>query len=91
MQENFHYSLHLANSKPISSLYHPFKTRIFLRLYAPLTTITKYAQGHDDISIGLLKICDSSIVKPLSIIFKNCLQTWGFPNNWKKPNVVPIH
>ena len=30
---------------------------------------------YDDISIRLLKICDSSAVKPLSIIFKNCLQS----------------
>ena len=35
--------------------------------------------------IRLLKIWDSSIVKPLSI------QTGTFPNNWKKSNVVPIH
>ena len=42
-------------------------------------------------SIRLLKICDSLIVRPLSIIFKNCLQTGTFPNNWKKSNVVPIH
>ena len=49
------------------------------------------AQGYDDISIRLFKTCDSSIVKPLSIIFKNCLQTGNFPNNWKKSNVVPIH
>ena len=49
------------------------------------------AHGYDDISIRLLKICDSSIVKPLLIIFKNCLQTGTFPNNWKKSNAVPIH
>ena len=49
------------------------------------------AHGYDDISIRLLKICDSSIVKPLSIIFKNCLQTGTFPNNGKKSNVVTIH
>ena len=49
------------------------------------------AHGYDDISIRLLKICNSSIVRPLSIIFKNCLQTGTFPNNWKKSNVVPIH
>ena len=29
-------------------------------------------------------------MKPLSIIFKNCLQSGTFPNNWKKSNVVPI-
>ena len=39
----------------------------------------------------MLKICDSSIVKPLSIIFENCLQSGSFPNNWKKSNVMPIH
>ena len=49
------------------------------------------AHGYDDISIRLLKICDSSIERPPSIIFKNCLQTGTFPNNEKKSNVVPIH
>ena len=43
------------------------------------------------LSIRLLKICDSSIVKPLSIIFKNHLETVTFPNNWKKSNAVPTH
>ena len=47
--------------------------------------------GFDDLSIRLLKICDSSIVKPLSIVLKNCLRSRSFPNNWKKSNVVPIH
>ena len=49
------------------------------------------AHGYDDLSIRLLKICDTSIVKPLSIILKNYLQSGSFPNNWKKSNVVPIH
>ena len=49
------------------------------------------AHRSDDTSIRLLKICDSSIVRPLSIIFKNCLQSGSFPNNWKKSNVAPIH
>ena len=39
----------------------------------------------------MLKICDSSIVKPLPIIFENCLQSRSFHNNWKKSSVVPIH
>ena len=49
------------------------------------------AHGFDDLSVRLLKICNSSIVKPLSIILKNCLQSGSFPNNWKKSNGVPIH
>ena len=39
----------------------------------------------------MLKLCDKSIVKPLSIIFKNCKIKKTFPNLWKKANVVPIH
>ena len=49
------------------------------------------AHGYDNLSIRLLKICDSSIVKHFLIIFKNALQSGSFPNNWKKSNVVPIH
>ena len=41
--------------------------------------------------IFIISIFLSSIVKPLSIIFKNCLQSRSFPNNWKKSNVAPIH
>ena len=45
------------------------------------------AHGYDDISRRLLKILCTSIVKPLSIIFKSSLQNGSFPNNWKKSNV----
>ena len=38
----------------------------------------------------MLKLCDKSIVKPPSIMFKNC-KLKIFPNLWKKANVVPIH
>ena len=47
--------------------------------------------GHDEVSIRMLKLCDKSIVKPLSIIFNNCKLKKTFPNLWKKSNVVPIH
>ena len=46
-----------------------------------ICSVNNKAYGYDDISIRLLKLCDSSIVRPLSIIFKNCLQTGAFPNN----------
>ena len=49
------------------------------------------AHGHDDISIRLLQICGAEVVKPLSLIFKNCIQYGIFPNLWKKSNIVPIH
>ena len=41
------------------------------------------------ISIRMLKICDESICKPLSIIFRSCLENRKFPSEWKKANVVP--
>ena len=47
--------------------------------------------GHDKISIRMLKICVSSIYKPLEMIFKQCIETGVFSSKWKKGNVVPIH
>ena len=38
-----------------------------------------------------MKICDDSIKKPLSIIYKNCIKTGIYPNAWKKSNIVPVH
>ena len=38
------------------------------------------AQGHDMISISMLKLCGDSIWKPLEIIFKNCLKEDVFPD-----------
>ena len=32
------------------------------------------AHDYDDISIRLLQICGAEVVKPLSLIFKNCIQ-----------------
>ena len=63
-----------------------FKDQDILKIIHSLS-INK-AHGYDDISIRLLKICDSSIVNPLPIIFKNCLNSGSFPNNWKKLNVL---
>ena len=47
--------------------------------------------GHDNISIGMLKICGSLFYKPLVIIFKQCVDTGIFPSEWKKGIMVPIH
>ena len=49
------------------------------------------AHGHDNISIHMLKICGSTIYRPLEIIFKEPLSTGLFPSEWKKGNIVPIH
>ena len=49
------------------------------------------AHGDDMISICMLQLCDKSIFKPLSIVFKSCLTQGIFPSEWKKTNVVLIH
>ena len=38
----------------------------------------------------MLKLCDKSIIPPLSLLFQNCIDTRSFPDTWKKTN-VPIH
>ena len=43
------------------------------------------------ISTRMLKICGKSIIKPLLINCKKCLEKVCFPNKWKKANVVPVH
>ena len=54
------------------------------------TLVINKAHGHDEVSIRMLKLSDKNIVKPLSIIFKNCKLRKTFSNFWKKAN-VPIH
>ena len=49
------------------------------------------SHGYDGISARMLKMCDDSIVKPLMIIFNNCLSSGVFPLCWKKANITPIH
>ena len=49
------------------------------------------AHGFDDISIRMVKLCDDSLVKPLSIIFQKCINSGVFPDSWKKSNIVSIH
>ena len=38
------------------------------------------AHGHDNTGILMLKVCGSSIYKPLEIIFIQCLETGVFPS-----------
>ena len=49
------------------------------------------SHGHDGISSRILRLCDSSIVKPLKLIFTNSLTNSTFPSSWKKANIIPIH
>ena len=42
-------------------------------------------------SIGMIKICDTSICRPLKLIFQPCLESGKFATEWRKANVVPVH
>ena len=49
------------------------------------------AHVHDGISIQMIKLCNLTITRPLSIIYKNCLQQRFFPDDWKKGNIILIN
>ena len=49
------------------------------------------AHGHDDISIGMIKMCDKSILKPLILLFENSTKSSYYPDTRKKSNIVPVH
>ena len=49
------------------------------------------AHGHNEISVSMIKICDEALVKPLSLIYKNCIDTGVFPDIWKKSNIAPVY
>ena len=38
----------------------------------------------------MLKICGKSIIKPVQIIYKQCLEKDCFPDEWKKVNIVLV-
>ena len=39
----------------------------------------------------MVKLCNLKITKPLSIIYKNCLQQGDFSDDWKKDDIIPVH
>ena len=42
-------------------------------------------------NIRMIKICSESILKPLELTFKSCLENGKFPMDWEKANVIPVH
>ena len=50
---------------------------------------TNKAHSHDEISMRMIEICDEALVKPLSLMYKNCINTAIVPSIWKKSNIVP--
>ena len=60
-----------------------------LKIIRPLN-INK-THGHDVISVRMIKMCDESLVQPLPLIFRDCIDTGLYPDTWKKSNIVPVH
>ena len=49
------------------------------------------ADKQDGISKTMMKLCYKKLLKPLSLLFKNCINTNNFPKNLKKSNISQIH
>ena len=47
--------------------------------------------GDNDISVRMIKLCGQSVAKPLSVIFKICINNGIFPDICKKSNIIPVH
>ena len=79
--------LPLSVHQSVIAVYH--LQEIFLKLlkhylHLILTKmILVMAHDHDNIFITMLKICDSVITEPLSIIFKNCIDCGVFADTGK--------
>ena len=37
----------------------------------------------------MIKICDNSLVRPLSLLFEKSFDNSYFPKLWKKSNIIP--
>ena len=49
------------------------------------------AQGHNGISVKMIKIYADSITHPPTLIFQNSLVAGTFASDWKKATIVPFH
>ena len=49
------------------------------------------AHGYDDISIRMIKMCDKSLLKPLTLLFENSIKSSSYPDIWKRSNIIPVH
>ena len=47
--------------------------------------------GHNDISIRMIKICDNSLVRSLSLLFEKSFDSSYFNELQKKSNIIPVH
>ena len=75
--------VYLTNSR-INSV--PFSDDLVIYIIRNLNVNKAY--GHDDISIRMIKMCDESLLRPISKIFRNSLNSCIYPSTWKEANVI---
>ena len=51
--------------------------------------IIQKADGHDDISIRMIQICDRALIIPLIILSQNSVKYSYYPEIWKRSNIIP--
>ena len=49
------------------------------------------AQGRDNISFAMIKICVAAIVEPLCMIFEKSLAIGQYPSMGKRENIISVH
>ena len=49
------------------------------------------AHGHDNISDRMIKFWTNSVTHPPSLRFQKYLAAGTFANQWKRPNIAPVH
>ncbi|XP_045105469.1 uncharacterized protein LOC123500981 [Portunus trituberculatus] len=52
---------------------------------------TRKAPGPDGLSPHILKNCATELTTPLTLIFRQCLQTGEWPSLWKEARITPVH
>ena len=78
--------VYLTNSRTNSV---PFSDNLVINIIRNLNV--NKVHGHGGISIRMIKMCDESLIRPLSIIFRNSLNSCIYPSTWKKANVMLVH
>ena len=85
----FHENKFVTDFKEKAELFNAFfaKQCSLIKSNSKLPSHLHYlTDGHDNVSIRMLKMCGFSICKPLEMIFKQCVETGVFPSpsEWKK-------
>ena len=39
----------------------------------------------------MIKICDKSLLKPLTVLFQNSMKSFCYPFIWERSNIIPVH